>query len=101
MLLSDVLPFEIPLSFSNRHFYDLIIRLKVRIDAGGKICYDRNSRICKELTDKVFNGDLKRADNTVSLVLSILLNGSRKTIKVILQCLTCIALSTRISTIGN
>ena len=77
VLLSDVLPFEIPLSFSNRHFYDLIIRLKVRIDAGGKICYDRNSRICKELTDKVFNGDLKRADNTVSLVLSILLNGPK------------------------
>jgi len=46
----------------------------VRFNEEGKICYDDKSKICKELTDKVFNGDKERADNTVSLILSILLN---------------------------
>lgn len=31
-LLSDVLPFEIPISFSNRHFYAFILRNRISID---------------------------------------------------------------------
>ncbi len=77
ILLSDVLPFEIPLSFSNRHFYELIISLKVHFDEKGEICYDRDSSICKELVGKVFNGDMNKTEQTVSAILSILLNGEQ------------------------
>ncbi len=78
VLLFDVLPYEIPLSFSNRHFYDLIIRLKVHFDEKGEIAYDQNSSMVKELSEKVFNADLNKTENIVSAILSILLNGEQK-----------------------
>ena len=31
-LLSDVLPYEIPISFSNRHFYLFILRNKITVE---------------------------------------------------------------------
>ena len=31
-LLSDVLPYEIPISFSNRHFYWFILRNRVTVE---------------------------------------------------------------------
>src|SRR5690554_2198702 len=31
-LLSDVLPFEIPISFSNRHFYSFVLRHRISVE---------------------------------------------------------------------
>lgn len=37
IVLSDVLPFETPVIFSNRHFYDFLVKYKIKFDAKNKI----------------------------------------------------------------
>ena len=41
MILSDVLPFELPVTFSNRHFYHFLITNHIRI-AEGTISWDKD-----------------------------------------------------------
>jgi len=46
ILLTDVLPFETPLSFSNRHFYKLVKELKIRFEDDGSLCYEKKFSLC-------------------------------------------------------
>jgi len=41
VVFSDVLPYETPLIFSNRHFYRFLVRHKIRVE-DNKICWDTN-----------------------------------------------------------
>lgn len=41
VVLSDVLPFEIPITFSNRHFYDFLIKNKIEL-SDNKIKWKKN-----------------------------------------------------------
>ncbi|MGE4432651.1 MAG: antiviral reverse transcriptase Drt3b [Bacteroidales bacterium] len=41
VVFSDVLPYETPLIFSNRHFYRFLVRYKIRIE-NNKLCWDTN-----------------------------------------------------------
>lgn len=40
-ILSDVLPFEVPVTFSNRNFYDFLLSCKIKLD-GEKISINKN-----------------------------------------------------------
>jgi hypothetical protein len=73
VILSDVLPFEVPITFSNRHFYDFLLSCKIKIEdekiAIGKSDTSANQEIIKLLfgisKDKPFiNGkvDFKEKD---------------------------------------
>lgn len=73
VVLSDILPYEVPLHFSNRNFYEFIARKKIDYDpAECKLFYKRNNNIDKNLADseldnikfynrilKILNGDSK------------------------------------------
>lgn len=41
VILSDVLPFEVPITFSNRHFYDFLLSCKIAVE-GEKIVIGKN-----------------------------------------------------------
>lgn len=41
VVFSDVLPYETPLIFSNRHFYNFLLKHKIRIE-NNKLCWDKN-----------------------------------------------------------
>jgi hypothetical protein len=41
VVLSDVLPFEVPITFSNRHFYDFLIKNKIEL-SDNKIKWEKN-----------------------------------------------------------
>jgi len=41
VILSDVLPFEVPITFSNRHFYDFLLSCKIAVE-GEKIAIGKN-----------------------------------------------------------
>lgn len=44
VVLSDILPYEVPLHFSNRNFYEFIVRQKIEYDPlQNKLCYDKKS----------------------------------------------------------
>jgi hypothetical protein len=73
VILSDILPFEMPVTFSNRHFYSYLLSCKIKLD-GEKISINKNNspvnqEIVKLLlgikSDKSFAGaeiDFKEAD---------------------------------------
>ena len=54
IVLSDVLPFEIPITFSNRHFYDFLIKNKVEL-SGSKIRWNRNENSLNEIIKLLFD----------------------------------------------
>jgi len=78
ILLTDVLPFETPLSFSNRHFYRLVKELKIRFEEDGSLYYDKNSAYVKRLSDEQFDGNLVNAQKALESVFDILFNCSEK-----------------------
>lgn len=41
VILSDVLPFEVPVTFSNRHFYDFLLSCKIKLE-GEKISINKD-----------------------------------------------------------
>ena len=54
VVLSDVLPFEIPVTFSNRHFYDFLTTNKVEL-VGNKIKWERNEQSLNEVMKLLFD----------------------------------------------
>lgn len=75
VILSDVLPFEVPITFSNRHFYDFLLSCKIEIEgeniAIGKNDTPTNQEIVKLLfginkekpfTDSKVNFDERKRD---------------------------------------
>ncbi|MBK6340662.1 MAG: hypothetical protein IPF63_14125 [Bacteroidetes bacterium] len=57
VVLSDVLPFEIPVTFSNRHFYDFLIKNKVEL-AGNKIM-DKNENTLNTIIKLLLISEIK------------------------------------------
>lgn len=54
VILSDVLPFEVPITFSNRHFYDYLLDCKINIE-NEKICINKNNnRTNQEIVKLLF-----------------------------------------------
>ena len=41
VILSDVLPYEIPITFSNRHFYNFLVKNKIKV----KTCADGSKKV--------------------------------------------------------
>lgn len=65
VILSDVLPYEVPVIFSNRHFYDFLIKHNIRL-IQNKIHWDTNDAIVGVLIQLLFgleNVDISR--NTI------------------------------------
>jgi hypothetical protein len=54
VVLSDVLPFEIPVTFSNRHFYDFLIKNKIEL-TGNKIKWDKNENTLNTIIKLLFD----------------------------------------------
>jgi len=54
VVLSDVLPFEVPVTFSNRHFYDFLIKNKVEL-SGNKIKWDKNENSLNTIITLLFD----------------------------------------------
>jgi hypothetical protein len=54
VILSDVLPFEIPVTFSNRHFYNFLTSNKIQIE-GNKITWENNERVINEIVKLLFD----------------------------------------------
>ncbi|NLE03858.1 MAG: reverse transcriptase, partial [Crenarchaeota archaeon] len=42
VILSDILPFEVPVTFTNRHFYSYLLSCKIKLD-GEKISINKNN----------------------------------------------------------
>ena len=42
VILSDILPFEVPVTFSNRHLYSYLLSCKIKLDSE-KICINKNN----------------------------------------------------------
>lgn len=54
VILTDILPYETPVTFSNKHFYRFLIKHQVQID-DGKICWRGNNH-CLELIIRLLFG---------------------------------------------
>ena len=52
-LLSDVLPYEIPISFSNRHFYTFVLRHQIRVE-GNSILWLKSSTALDKIVSLLF-----------------------------------------------
>lgn len=59
VLLSDILPYEIPISFSNRHFYDFIVKNKVKVE-GEKILTSASNVTTQEIIKLLFGINKQR-----------------------------------------
>ena len=58
-ILSDVLPFELPPTFSNRHFYEFLLDNEVNLN-GNKICWKEEDDSLVEIIKLIF--DLRDSD---------------------------------------
>ncbi len=54
VILSDVLPFEIPVTFSNRHLYNFLTSNKIQI-VGNKVTWNNNDRTLNEIIKLLFD----------------------------------------------
>jgi thiamine pyrophosphokinase len=54
VILSDVLPFEIPVTFSNRHLYDFLTTNKISLE-GGKLRWRNREPILEEIIKLLFD----------------------------------------------
>lgn len=60
VLFSDVLPYEVPLIFSNRYFYRFLVRNQIALDADGHLTWKENiSNGAKDIISFIFNKDLQ------------------------------------------
>ena len=55
VIISDVLPFEVPITFSNRHFYDFLLSCKIAIE-GEKIAIGKNDTTTNQEIVKLLFG---------------------------------------------
>ena len=76
VVLSDVLPFEIPITFSNRHFHNFLVNNHISTD-GKMIKWDKNDPILEIIVKLLFG--IKK-DNPVNDRQININNGERKTI---------------------
>ena len=53
VILSDILPYEIPVTFSNRNFYEFLVKNKVEIDRG-KVGWERTDQVLGETIRLLF-----------------------------------------------
>ena len=58
VILSDVLPFEIPITYSNRHFYNFLVKNKIKVktntDYSKKIIWQEENSIIGEILKLLF-----------------------------------------------
>lgn len=54
VVLSDVLPYELPATFSNRHFYEFLLKYEINIE-GNKIKWKRDDYALKEIIKLIFD----------------------------------------------
>jgi hypothetical protein len=76
VILSDVLPFEIPITFSNRHFHNFLVNNYISTD-GKMIKWDKNDPILEIIVKLLFGF---KKDNPVNDRQININNGERKTI---------------------
>ena len=76
VILSDVLPFEIPITFSNRHFHNFLVNNHISTD-GKMIKWDKNDPILEIIVKLLFGF---KKDNPVNDRQININNGERKTI---------------------
>jgi len=55
LILSDVLPFEVPVTFSNRHLYFYLLSCKIKLE-GEKICINKNNTSVNQEVVKLLFG---------------------------------------------
>lgn len=59
VLFSDVLPYEVPLIFSNRYFYRFLVRNQITLDTDGHLTWKDNiSKGAKDIISFLFGDDL-------------------------------------------
>lgn len=56
-ILSDVLPYETPITFSNRHFYDFLLAHKIHY-ADGNILWEKDDEALEAIVKILFGADL-------------------------------------------
>ena len=68
VVISDILPYEIPLTFSNRHFYDFITKCKIEIDED-KIKWKDSKPIIADIIKLLFGIRLDKqpVNNTIKI----------------------------------
>lgn len=76
VIFSDVLPFEIPITFSNRHFHNFLVNNHISTD-GKMIKWDKNDPILEIIVKLLFGF---KKDNPVNDRQININNGERKTI---------------------
>jgi hypothetical protein len=68
VILSDVLPFEVPVTFSNRHFYDFLLSCRIKLD-GEKIIIQKNDTPAnREIVKLLFGIDFNKPFSTAGMV---------------------------------
>ena len=73
VVLSDVLPFEIPITFSNRHFYNFLVKNKVKfinnVDGSCKIIWQNENPITGEILKLLFGLKQDKNINNSTLII--------------------------------
>lgn len=70
VILSDVLPFEVPVTFTNRHFYSYLLSCKIALNADILSINRRQNRVNEEIVKLLFGIDSSKqfnADGKLSL----------------------------------
>ena len=67
-ILSDVLPYEIPLIYSNRHFYDFLTKYKIEIDSDNNIDFQQNGNpTLEKIIELIFGKQKSKKDYFISI----------------------------------
>ena len=66
VVLSDVLPYEIPLTFSNRHFYHFLISNKIEF-SNGKINYKKGDKALETIVSIIFGIEPNKKKSFISI----------------------------------
>lgn len=70
VVLSDVLPYEVPLTFSNRHFYHFLVSNKIEF-SNGKINYQNSGKALETLVSLIFGHEPNPEPNKEKSFISI------------------------------
>lgn len=54
VVLSDILPFEIPVTFSNRHFYEFLLACNISVSNNKLVIKKNNNRVNQEIAKLLF-----------------------------------------------
>ncbi len=55
VVLSDILPYEVPVIFNNRYFYQFLVENKIEINNKGKIKYNKDNQYLSKIIKIIFN----------------------------------------------